>query len=113
MSNLFQLKNSDLFIELSEQEQEVIAGGFGLSSLLGFEDLFFDHTEIHSSAGTTSTITDLAGNTTSYSSNSDYTLERTTFAVRRSFNFNTLMRLFLPKTYIRKFTQMLLTTRPY
>ena len=41
MSNLFQLKNSDLFIELSEQEQENVAGGFGLSSLLGFEQLFF------------------------------------------------------------------------
>ncbi len=113
MSDIFQLKNSNLFIELSEQEQEIVAGGFGLSSLLGFEDLFFDYTKIHSSAGTKTTVTDLGGNTTSYSSNSDYTLERTTFAVRRSFNFNTLMRLFLPKTYIRKFTQMLLTLRPY
>ena len=113
MSDIFQLKNSNLFIELSEQEQEIVAGGFGLSSLLGFEQLFFDHTEIHSSAGTTTTVTDLAGNTTSYSANTDYTLKRTTFAVSRSFNFHTLMRLFLPKSYIRQFTKMLLTVRPF
>ena len=113
MSDLFQLKNSDLLMELSEQEQENIAGGFGLSSLLGFEQLFFEHTKIHSSAGTETTVTDLAGNTTSYSANSNYTLERTAFAVSRSFNFYTLMRLFLPTSYIKKFTKMLLTVRPF
>ncbi len=107
MSDLFQSKNSELLMELSEQEQETVAGGFGLLGLLGVEELFVDHIKIHSSAGTETTVTDLAGNTSSYSSNSNYTLERTTFAVRRSFNFNGLMRLFFPKSYIRQFTKML------
>lgn len=68
---------SKLFVELSEQEQEMVVGGFDLGDLFGF--FFFDQTEIDTSASHSLSFSRKNSDFSS-SSNSDYKLRRTTIA---------------------------------
>lgn len=68
---------SKLLVELSEQEQETVVGGFDLGDLFGF--FFFDQTEIDTSASHAVSFSQKNSNFSS-SSNTDYKLRRTTLA---------------------------------
>jgi hypothetical protein len=81
MSDLIESQEStELLTELSEQEQEIAAGGFGMG---GFGMMFFDQQEIFSSASNQfsgSYQTDVGNVNLNSSSNSTYYAKRTTFA---------------------------------
>lgn len=77
MRNDIAPKNSELLIELSEQEQEVVSGGRSRSSF-ELRDLFFQKTNIRSSANSGFS-TSLNG--TSFSDQSGYTYSQTTLSI--------------------------------
>jgi hypothetical protein len=77
MSEPTQSENPKLFVELSEQEQETIAGGFDLSDLFGF--FFFDQSDIDTSATNAVSFSRGDGNISSLS-NTNYRSRRTTLA---------------------------------
>ncbi|OKH21207.1 hypothetical protein NIES593_16460 [Hydrococcus rivularis NIES-593] len=98
MSKPIKLENSELLVELSEQEQETVVGGFDLGNLFGF--FFFDQTEIDTSASHAVSFP-LKTSHVSSLSNTNYSLRRTSLVFgipmsrsnRRSFSsFNRLLR---------------------
>jgi hypothetical protein len=99
MSDDIKSQNPVLFINLSEQEQEVVAGGISPSSLL--YDVLIKRTDITSIASNEYTISD---GTRSFSSKSTtlYNLSEVTFG----FNFSQLLQGFKGSSRVYAF-QML------
>jgi hypothetical protein len=75
MSQMTKFKDTDLLVELSDREQETVAGGAGLQDLFG--SIFFQQTDIDTSAEATTTFND----GTSATRRTGYKLSQTTFSI--------------------------------
>ncbi|ARV61035.1 hypothetical protein BZZ01_22570 [Nostocales cyanobacterium HT-58-2] len=76
MSNHIELKNSALFIELSEEEQEIVTGGG--SSSMGLYDFVLQMTNINTFSNSEATFSD-GGSSSSYRYQTGYTLSQLSF----------------------------------
>jgi len=75
MSQMTKFKDTDLLVELSDREQETVAGGANLQDLFG--SIFFQQTDIDTSAEATTTFND----GTSATRRTGYKLSQTTFSI--------------------------------
>jgi len=75
MSQMTEFKDSNLLVELSEREQETVAGGASLQDLFG--SIFFQQTDIDTSAEATTTFND----GTSATRRTGYKMSQTTFSL--------------------------------
>ncbi len=76
MSKQIETKNSELFIELSEEEQESVTGGGGSS--LGLYNFVMELTNIRTFANSEATFSD-GSNSTSYKQQTGYALSQLSF----------------------------------
>ncbi len=84
MSDHIEIKKSDLFINLSEKEQESISGGRSSSLPLEMFDIFYQTTNIYSKANNDVNISQ--GNLSISSKNqAEYQLSQTTFILSSLF----------------------------
>ena len=83
MSEKITTKNSDLFIDISEKEQESVSGG-GLSSPFGMSYMFFQTTDIYSKGMSEVNISQ--GNSSGFVRNeAEYRFSQTTFILSSLF----------------------------
>jgi hypothetical protein len=76
MSQITKFKDSEFFVELSDKEQETVAGGAGLADLFG--SIFIQHTDIDTSA---EAITTLDGGNASAIRRTGYKMSQTTISI--------------------------------
>jgi hypothetical protein len=76
MSQMTEFKDSNLLVELSDQEQETVAGGASLRDLFG--SIFFQQTDIDTSA---EAITTFDGGSASAIRRTGYKMSQTTISI--------------------------------